>query len=186
MPARRTRGNDRRPPAAPAVAPAARRRGRRRGTLSNLHLGAWDPETGQYVMLGKTFKGLTDEMLRWQTEKLISLETSRDRLHVCGERLEHDRGRARHTESGSAARLIRTGLHCLDESTPHRVLAYLLCLGRVGVGRSSPENCPPRAPRVRPPVRAALRVGSRGCPDRTALPPAAALPRSPMPATPRP
>ena len=44
--------------------------GRRQGWLSNLHLGARDAESGQFVMLGKTFKGLTDEMLRWQTEKL--------------------------------------------------------------------------------------------------------------------
>ncbi|WP_432830287.1 ATP-dependent DNA ligase [Dactylosporangium sp. CA-092794] len=47
--------------------------GRRRGWLSNLHLGARDPATGGFVMLGKTFKGMTDEMLRWQTEKLRSL-----------------------------------------------------------------------------------------------------------------
>jgi DNA ligase 1 len=52
--------------------------GRRKGWLSNLHLGARDAESGQPVMLGKTFKGLTDEMLRWQTEKLLSLENSRD------------------------------------------------------------------------------------------------------------
>jgi DNA ligase-1 len=47
--------------------------GRRRGWLSNLHLGARDPDTGGFVMLGKTFKGLTDEMLRWQTERLQEL-----------------------------------------------------------------------------------------------------------------
>ncbi len=47
--------------------------GRRRGWLSNLHLGARDPGTGDFVMLGKTFKGLTDEMLRWQTERLTAL-----------------------------------------------------------------------------------------------------------------
>ncbi len=52
--------------------------GRRSGWLSNLHLGARDPQSGQFVMLGKTFKGLTDEMLRWQTEKLLALEVSRD------------------------------------------------------------------------------------------------------------
>ena len=52
--------------------------GRRKGWLSNLHLGARDAESGQPVMLGKTFKGLTDEVLRWQTEKLLALETSRD------------------------------------------------------------------------------------------------------------
>jgi DNA ligase 1 len=55
--------------------------GRRRGWLSNLHLGARDPTGGGFVMLGKTFKGLTDEMLRWQTEKLLELETGRD-AHV--------------------------------------------------------------------------------------------------------
>jgi len=52
--------------------------GRRQGWLSNLHLGARDPESGQFVMLGKTFKGLTDEMLRWQTETLLALETRRE------------------------------------------------------------------------------------------------------------
>jgi len=52
--------------------------GRRQGWLSNLHLGARDAESGRFVMLGKTFKGLTDEMLRWQTETLLSLETGRD------------------------------------------------------------------------------------------------------------
>ncbi len=52
--------------------------GRRRGRLSNLHLGARDPETGSFVMLGKTFKGMTDEMLAWQTEELQRLEISRD------------------------------------------------------------------------------------------------------------
>jgi DNA ligase-1 len=52
--------------------------GRRRGWLSNLHLGARDPETGGFVMLGKTFKGLTDELLTWQTERLLALEDRRD------------------------------------------------------------------------------------------------------------
>jgi ATP-dependent DNA ligase I len=47
--------------------------GRRRGWLSNLHLGARDPATGGFVMLGKTFKGLTDEMLAWQTGRLLDL-----------------------------------------------------------------------------------------------------------------
>jgi DNA ligase 1 len=52
--------------------------GRRQGKLSNLHLGARDPEGGGFVMLGKTFKGLTDAMLSWQTERLLELETGRD------------------------------------------------------------------------------------------------------------
>jgi DNA ligase-1 len=47
--------------------------GRRSGWLSNLHLGARDPASGGFVMLGKTFKGMTDEMLAWQTEKLTAL-----------------------------------------------------------------------------------------------------------------
>jgi len=47
--------------------------GRRRGWLSNLHLGARDPVSGGLVMLGKTFKGLTDEMLTWQTTRLLEL-----------------------------------------------------------------------------------------------------------------
>ena len=47
--------------------------GRRRGWLSNIHLGARDPVTGGFVMLGKTFKGMTDEMLAWQTERFLQL-----------------------------------------------------------------------------------------------------------------
>ena len=56
--------------------------GRREGKLSNLHLGALDPETGEYVMLGKTFKGLTDAMLEWQTRELLAREIRRDRMTV--------------------------------------------------------------------------------------------------------
>jgi DNA ligase-1 len=56
--------------------------GRRRGWLSNLHLGARDPDSGGWVMLGKTFKGLTDELLAWQTERLLEVETSRNEWQV--------------------------------------------------------------------------------------------------------
>jgi DNA ligase 1 len=56
--------------------------GRRTGKLSNLHLGALDRTTGEYVMLGKTFKGLTDAMLAWQTGQLLARETHRDRWTV--------------------------------------------------------------------------------------------------------
>jgi len=52
--------------------------GRRQGWLSNLHLGARDPDAGGFVMLGKTFKGMTDELLAWQTEQLLARETTRD------------------------------------------------------------------------------------------------------------
>jgi DNA ligase-1 len=56
--------------------------GRRQKWLSNLHLGARDPESGEFVMLGKTFKGMTDQMLTWQTERLLELETHRDSYTV--------------------------------------------------------------------------------------------------------
>ena len=56
--------------------------GRRRGWLSNLHLGARDPGSGQFVMVGKCFKGLTDELLRWQTEELLARETERRGIAV--------------------------------------------------------------------------------------------------------
>jgi DNA ligase-1 len=52
--------------------------GRRRGWLSNLHLGARDPVGDGFVMLGKTFKGLTDAMLTWQTERLLELAVDRN------------------------------------------------------------------------------------------------------------
>jgi DNA ligase 1 len=52
--------------------------GRRRGWLSNLHLAARDDRDGTFVMLGKTFKGMTDDMLDWQTRELLALETHRE------------------------------------------------------------------------------------------------------------
>jgi DNA ligase 1 len=56
--------------------------GRRRGWLSNLHLGARDDERSTFVMVGKTFKGLTDELLTWQTEALLERETGREGITV--------------------------------------------------------------------------------------------------------
>jgi DNA ligase 1 len=56
--------------------------GRRRGWLSNLHLGARDPASGGFVMLGKTFKGLTDALLEWQTHELLAREIGRDESTV--------------------------------------------------------------------------------------------------------
>src|SRR3984893_18345987 len=56
--------------------------GRRKGWLSNLHLGAIDPANGEFVMLGKTFKGMTDAMLAWQTEELLKREVTRDEWTV--------------------------------------------------------------------------------------------------------
>jgi ATP-dependent DNA ligase I len=56
--------------------------GRRQGRLSNLHLGARDPDSDSFVMVGKTFKGLTDELLEWQTGELLARETSRRGITV--------------------------------------------------------------------------------------------------------
>jgi ATP-dependent DNA ligase I len=56
--------------------------GRRQGWLSNLHLGARDSRTGELVMVGKTFKGLTDELLTWQTKELLQREASRQGITV--------------------------------------------------------------------------------------------------------
>jgi DNA ligase-1 len=56
--------------------------GRLRGWLSNLHLGARDPDSGEFVMVGKTFKGLTDATLAWQTERFLELETHREGITV--------------------------------------------------------------------------------------------------------
>ncbi|HEX4235799.1 MAG TPA: ATP-dependent DNA ligase [Caldimonas sp.] len=55
--------------------------GRRHGWLSNLHLGARDP-AGGWVMLGKTFKGMTDALLAWQTRELLARENARDAYTV--------------------------------------------------------------------------------------------------------
>ena len=56
--------------------------GRRQGRLSNLHLGARDPRSGDFVMVGKTFKGMTDELLDWQTKELLAREAERRGIAV--------------------------------------------------------------------------------------------------------
>ncbi|HEV3478075.1 MAG TPA: ATP-dependent DNA ligase [Gaiellaceae bacterium] len=56
--------------------------GRRKGWLSNLHLGARDPRTARFVMVGKCFKGLTDELLEWQTKQLLERESERRGIAV--------------------------------------------------------------------------------------------------------
>ena len=56
--------------------------GRRQGWLSNLHLGARDANEGGFVMVGKCFKGLTDELLRWQTAELLARESDRQGIAV--------------------------------------------------------------------------------------------------------
>ena len=84
--------------------------GRRTGWLSNLHLGARDPRTGGFVMLGKTFKGLTDELLRWQTERFQELAVERGDWVVTGPARAGGRDRVR--RGADAARAIRAGWRC--------------------------------------------------------------------------
>jgi DNA ligase-1 len=87
--------------------------GRRRGWLSNLHLGARDPRSGGFVMLGKTFKGLTDETLEWQTRELLAREISRDEwtVHVRPELVVeiafNDVQQSPHYPAGMALRFAR-------------------------------------------------------------------------------
>jgi DNA ligase-1 len=96
--------------------------GRRQGWLSNLHLGARDPVGGGFVMLGKTFKGLTDAMLVWQTQALLALEIGRDD-HVVHVRPElvvevafNDIQASPHYPGGMALRFARVKRHRPDKS----------------------------------------------------------------------
>ncbi len=75
--------------------------GRRTGKLSNLHLGAREPATGEYVMLGKTFKGLTDAMLEWQTRELLARAAAR-----AGETLPGRQARRRRRYHGNGAQSV--------------------------------------------------------------------------------
>jgi DNA ligase-1 len=96
--------------------------GRRQGWLSNLHLGARDEENGGFVMLGKTFKGLTDELLRWQTEQLLARETHRDdytvyvRPELVVEIALNDVQTSPHYPAGLALRFARVKRYRPDKS----------------------------------------------------------------------
>jgi DNA ligase-1 len=96
--------------------------GRRAGLLSNLHLGARDAVGGGFVMLGKTFKGMTDEMLAWQTRRLLELETGRDawtvrvRPELVVEVAFGDVQRSPHYPSGMALRFARVKRYREDKS----------------------------------------------------------------------
>jgi DNA ligase-1 len=87
--------------------------GRRKGWLSNLHLGARDAASGEFVMLGKTFKGLTDRLLAWQTRALLARETGRDgnvvmvRPELVVEVAFNDVQRSRQYPAGLALRFAR-------------------------------------------------------------------------------
>ena len=96
--------------------------GRRRGWLSNLHLGARDP-AGGWVMLGKTFKGLTDDMLTWQTAQFLAREVDRDghivyvRPELVAEIAFNDVQRSSRYPGGFALRLARV-IRYRDDKTP--------------------------------------------------------------------
>jgi DNA ligase 1 len=87
--------------------------GRRKGWLSNLHLGARDPASDGFVMLGKTFKGMTDDMLRWQTAALLAREAGREghvvhvRPELVAEIAFNDVQRSPRYPAGLALRLAR-------------------------------------------------------------------------------
>ena len=110
--------------------------GRRHGKLSNLHLGARDPAAGGFVMLGKTFKGMTDELLEWQTKELLARETSRDGhiVHVRPELVVeiafNDVQRSPHYPGGVALRFARVkgyrpDKHPSEADTIETVRAFL-------------------------------------------------------------
>ena len=88
--------------------------GRRKGWLSNLHLGARDTATGGFAMLGKTFKGLTDEMLAWQTGQFLKLEIGRDELHRV--RRAETGGRDRLQRHSDQHALSRAGWRCVSRA----------------------------------------------------------------------
>jgi DNA ligase-1 len=95
--------------------------GRRQGWLSNLHLGARDADHGGFVMLGKTFKGLTDEMLKWQTERLLSLALGREgdvvqvRPELVVEIAFNELQRSQHYPGGMALRFARVKRYRTDK-----------------------------------------------------------------------
>ena len=95
--------------------------GRRQGWLSNLHLGARDMEKGGFAMLGKTFKGLTDDMLKWQTEEFLKAEIGRDDYTVyvapkfVAEIAFNDIQISPHYASGLALRFARVKRYRMDK-----------------------------------------------------------------------
>jgi DNA ligase-1 len=96
--------------------------GRREGWLSNLHLGALDPAGGGFVMLGKTFKGLTDALLEWQTRELLARETEREgamvrvRPELVVEIAFNDIQRSPHYPGGMALRFARVKRYRPDKA----------------------------------------------------------------------
>ncbi|MBI4909098.1 MAG: ATP-dependent DNA ligase [Acidobacteria bacterium] len=117
--------------------------GRRKGWLSNLHLGARDPVNGGFAMLGKTFKGLTDEMLVWQTAELLKHEVSRDSWTVyveprlVAEIAFNEIQTSPHYPSGLALRFARIKRYRSDK-TPEQSDTFQTVQALAGVAATSP------------------------------------------------
>ncbi|HET8717963.1 MAG TPA: ATP-dependent DNA ligase [Nocardioidaceae bacterium] len=128
--------------------------GRRQGWLSNIHLGARDPDNGGFQMLGKTFKGMTDEMLAWQTERFLELETHREGhvVHVRPEQVVEIAfdgiQTSRRYPAGMALRFARV-LRYRDDKGPDEAdtvdAVRSLRYPRNSAGTSTPLFCTPEA-----------------------------------------
>jgi len=124
--------------------------GRRKGWLSNLHLGARDPETGGFVMLGKTFKGLTDEVLAWQTQRLQELAVSKTdwvvyvRPELVVEIAFDGLQRSPHYPGGMALRFARVRRYRDDKPASEAdTIGFVRSLFERGLGQTSSAEAEP-------------------------------------------
>jgi DNA ligase-1 len=120
--------------------------GRRAGRLSNIHLGARDPVSGSYVMLGKTFKGMTDEMLEWQTRRFRRIETHTDehtvflRPEIVVEVAFNDVQESPHYPAGLALRFARVKRYREDKRPDEAdTLDRVRALAAAGLKRRAPS-----------------------------------------------
>ena len=127
--------------------------GRRTGWLSNLHLGARGAPGEGFVMLGKTFKGMTDEMLTWQTERLLQLEVSRDaytvfvRPELVVEIAFNDVQASPHYPGGLALRFARVKRYRHDKTAADAdTIDSVRDIYRRSTGREPPGDAPTDAP----------------------------------------
>lgn len=145
--------------------------GRRTGKLSNIHLGA-RADDGTFVMVGKTFKGMTDAMLTFQTERLAALETSRDgddhgavivRPELVVEIAFNDVQRSTRYPGGIALRLARV-VRYRDDKAPHETdtLARLLSLAPPPRAPDPGPERQKKAPKDAPPVAQLTLFGDLG------------------------
>ena len=149
--------------------------GRRQGWLSNLHLGARDPAHGGFVMLGKTFKGLTDQMLTWQTEQLLAREIARDRYTVyvrpelVVEIAFNDLQVSPHYPGGLALRFARVKAYRPDKRRRRRTPSTR-CARSTSARRSPPLAILPEFQTGQPPVSMGPRHRHRRSPLVATLP----------------